>query len=502
MPLDNLPSRIVVFSRDEIVRRYLRDYQFRIPTADVGPDTLPFAEAQTFADQQIVLMANAEAAGAGGNVENLTGDKLKALGESEGVLLLPAVGGNGFVAAQTSAGGSTIFAGDVLTDPVTSLRFQCLVTGLYVTGGVPVPIGGIDTGDSTNLAAGTVLTWSNPRPGCGPSAAIVAQTDGSGLSGGHPAESEPEYIARILENRANPAASENAAAVIKEVERTPGIRVEKAFAVPAIKGPGTIGVLFTVPPDATGSRLPNDVEIAQVEANLKAIFSGDSGIFVCVLLAQSTSPVLRVTWAAAGAGWTDIAPWPAYNAGFNLSVDPGGAAPTPTTFRVTVFPMVLPADPVVGQTIGFYDTVNKVFRRKRILTATPVVAHQSWDVVCDASNGASDTSFTPAVFQYASPWSDSLNDLPALVAAGFGGLGPGEQVASFPDPGLRQRRWPFSPGAWPSVLLNKFVGPILALPSIDDAALAEPTVPHPTVVGAPGVLSKLQQLGDIGVYPQ
>ena len=66
MALDETPGVIVTRTRDQIRDQYLADYQLRIPTADVGPDTLPYVDASGLADAEMVLVNDAVVIGRGG----------------------------------------------------------------------------------------------------------------------------------------------------------------------------------------------------------------------------------------------------------------------------------------------------------------------------------------------------------------------------------------------------------------------------------------------------
>ncbi len=176
----------------------------------------------------------------------------------------------------------------------------------------------------------------------------------------------------------------------------------------------------------------------------------------------------------------------------------GAVTPTPTTFRLTTATST--TTPLVGQTIGFYDASVQLFQRKRIGTVAVVVAGKSWDITADTSNAASDTSYTPFVGQVASPYSGSLDALAPAIISYFDGLGPGEQVASFPDPCRRQRRQPSSPTTWPSTINSKLIAPILAVAAIENATVLLPANPFSTTVGTPGIQSFLITLGDLCAF--
>lgn len=496
---DTLPE-IAVKARDQIARDYARSYRIRNTAADVGPGTQVELDALTLADQLVVVYADAQTVGAATNVRGTFGARLTALAAADGLnpARLPAAGAVGFVAMQAVAGGALVLAGAVLKDPLTNMRFDVTTTGTYGNGAA-VPIRGIDTGPATNLAAATSLAWQNPPIGAGPVALVVAQSDGSGLSGGRDEESDAELQDRIIAKRANPPAAGNVAAYIETLESIANLAVQKAFAYPAIKGPGTTGIAFTLrPAQPGGSRVPNAAELATALAVLVSTFPADDGILMATLQAQGVTPVLRVQWSRSASGWVDAAPWPAYVAGDKVHVD-NAVTIGALTFRVTTGTTT--TGPQVGQTVAVYDATSGRFKRKRIATVSTVVAGKSWDLTFTATNAASDTAFVPANGAAVSPWSDSLDSLVAPVASHFDSLGPGEQSSVLPDPGRRLRREPESPAKWPSVVSNRMLTGVFALSTVADAQLVEPTVPYATIVGTPGALSYLLSLSDLAAFP-
>lgn len=493
-----LPGQLVVYSRDVVVAKYLRDYKLRHPVADVGPGTQPYLDAQVFADQQVVLFYNAQQISAGTNLA-ARGSRLDAVGAAEGIERPEAAGSAGFVSVVTADGGGTIIEGDELLDTATGLRFQCLTTALYANGSA-VPIAAIDAGPSTNLGAGTVLEWTSPRAGVGPKAVVLAGADGLGLTGGRDAATDEEYVEVIKEARANPPASGNDAAFRQAVRRTPGLAVEMVFTYPAVKGPGTTCIVFTLKPQVPGgSRLPNGAQIAEVEANLKATFPGDDGIFVAQLVGSQVEIALRIEWKKGAAQWADVVPWPPFVPDSPVRVN-ADVTPTATAFRLAT--AVDTAAPQPGQTIGLFDRAKGLWRRKRIKTVSTITANRKWAIVVETVNAASDTSFVPAAGALVSPWSESLSGLTAPVLEAIGALGPGEQFASLPDPGLRRRRLPESPASWPSTITNKaFTNRVFRLPTVADADLLLPQpIPFPTPIGTPATLSYLFELGGFGAF--
>jgi uncharacterized phage protein gp47/JayE len=501
MPITGSPGTLIIPSRDETRELYLRSFRVRNPSALTTENTFPWIDASCQADLMQVLYRDAVVTNAGILLSTATGAAVDQRLADLGLSRLSSVGSSGYVFCDASVGGTTIFQGDELKQLSTGLRFQCSVTALYLDGD-EIPIAGIDIGEQTNVDGGTILTWSAPRPGCGSTATVVTQADGeSGLTGGHGIEGDDDAIKRAISIRANPPASGNDAEYQADVADTPAIAIQQAFTYPCIRGPGTMGVCFTIRNTTPGaSRIPNGAQISSALANLVGQMPADDQIFIGIISAINLDIVFKVTWAVGSPSWTDAAPWPAYYAPAGQAIIVQ-AATDATNFILkcqnNVYTAV--AQPAVGQTFGFYDGPARVFRRKKVLSFTGT---GPWTIVCDTANAASDTSYVPIVGQRASPWSDSLDNIPPAVVSYCDGLGPGEQVASFFDAGLRMRRSPVSPGSYPHQISNRIVTPVLDLDAIQDAELIEPTVPHSTTVGTPGVNSYMQVLRYLDVFPQ
>lgn len=506
---DDLPGEMIVPTRSDLLSRFIRDWQIRqniqdpARPVDVGPKTIPYLLGTLVADALLPIIANNLAIGRATLLQNARGTRLDKLAVAQGTRRLDATSSTGYVTVGASVGGGIIQAGDVLVQEYTGNRFQVLVTNLYLDGN-QVPVQALDTGPETNIDAGTVLTFSNPRQGINPKATVAEQSDGSGLTGGHEEETDQQLIDRIISLRTNPPASGNAAEIIAEVEKAgTGVPVEKAFVIPAWAGPGTVCVIFTVRPTATGSRIPNGVQMGIIQALVEAAFPADDSITVAFVLAQGVSVAFKVTWRRGASGWTDQTPWPPYQGNFGVFVTNGGGATPPTSSfaRVTTLTPFTTA-PQAGQTVALYNLATKSFARKKILSVAVVSAGLTWDLEFDMSNNASDP-FIPASGARVSPWSDSLNLLPAAVVSYMAQLGPGEQFASFPDPGQRQRRQPESPVSWPSVISNAdVVAGVKATGVVSDVDLVLPSTPYAAAVGVPGVSVNLLQLTDLGIFPQ
>lgn len=491
MPLDNLPGKLLTPTRDQIRDRYLRDYRLRNPAADTGPGSAVFNDASTHADAEVLQYQNAIVIAQNVNVSTATGKSLGDKAAALGTTWLPAVGAVGYVTVSASAGGGFIAANT--EGKINGLRYV-VVLGQVYNDGDQVPVIGFDVGPETNQPAGTVMAWTTPPPGIGPNAVVVLQADGSGLSGGHPLESDGELQQRLIALKANPPASGNDAHVQAAISRAPALSVQQPFTFPTIKGPGTCGITATMRPNVAGAnRIPNAAQLAIILAYLTGQFPADFGFLSNTLVASAINVALKVSWASGTPGWADAVPFPTYTSPMcqvsNL------LAITPTSFNLINYPVA----PQPGNTIAFFDLANLKFRRKRILTATLAVGY---NIVCDTTNGISDTTYAPYVGQPCCPWSDSLDSLTSAIVAYFDLLGPGEQMANFFDPGLRQRRSPASPQFFPSTVSNRILSGLFGVQSLQDTTLQEPAVPYATPVGSQGVSSNLLTLATLVAFPQ
>lgn len=496
---DTTTDKLITGRRDDIRNRWLRDFALANPGADTSPGTFPFILASTFADSEVVNHHNAAVIATAISSSRATGAALDEKLEEAGTRRFPAVGASGYVEINASGSGARIESGDEIK--IGGKRYRCAV-GAFYPDGSGVPVVGIDTGPTTDQAAGIIGKWSHPRPGIAQDATVGP----GGLTGGALEESDPEAQARLKKLKATPPASGNDAHIQLAALECPGVPVEQCFTFPAINGAGVKAVAFTIR-QTTGSgtsRVPTALHRALMKQHLIDRFGVEDGILVCALVDVPRKLTVKVRWASGADGWADAVPFPGTSAGLP-SAARVGAVTSALAFQLTGT-----EEPRPGNRIAFFDTATRRFKRKTILTVGGVA--DAWDIVCDTSNGASDATFTPAINDAVSPWSDSLDLLVDPIDAFFRKLGPGEQVASFFDPGLRQRRSPASPESWPSEVSTRVGEPLYAVSAVGSLSLvglADPEdvtntnlpLPYATPVGAAGVSSNLLSLGDLAIHP-
>jgi hypothetical protein len=286
------------------------------------------------------------------------------------------------------------------------------------------------------------------------------------------------------------------------VSATPGVGVEKVFTYPAVLGPGTTGIAFTVGEDsAGGSRIPNAAQVAEVEWYVRSQLPGDDGPVMLLILNEDFDVAIKVKWDAGVEPWIDSVPWPPYYA---ASATPGNViiqgATSATVFTVACSGGYAGAvQPAVGQHIGLYDAAHARFVRKKILSFTGT---GPWTITCDTALSASDTSYTPVIGQMVMPWSESLQSLVTPCLQYTQGFGPGECWGSSPfeaNDGQRQVRslrprpkaWPYTPG-------NRLETELL-IDAVEDVGILAMT-PDDTTVGTLGVSVYLLRLADFAVF--
>lgn len=512
-----LPEGFILPDAESIERKGLRAFRLRHEQAAPGkpikltPRSFPAIVVRVVRDMEMPLYANAATITREVLIRGTFGTRLEARSLEMGLEgHRPASSSSGFVSASIIFGGAQILVGTLLRHEPTQTAYQVVRTKVYQPGEL-VPVSSVDTGPSTNRAIGDVLNFVNPPAGVAERTTVAGQNDGTGvlvgLTGGRNAETDAELQDRMIEAQSNPPAAGNSAEIIRVAQKTLGVPVEKAFVVPAFRGPGSNCIGFTVRPDGpTGSRIPTTVQRGQVEADVRAAFPTDNCYTVATLLGAPTELAFRVLWRKA---WLDNVPWPPWIDGPSVfPVDHTATVTvlaTPTTSFLRAMTNASIPDPQPDQTIGLFDLANLVWRRKRIKTVTPVGGQPpgttAWDLTFEMGSGASEL-YIPTNAQLISPWSDSLNLLPQNILAVMRRVGPGEQYTTFPDPGSRQKRFPDSGESWPSTLSGAdFVTMIKATGAVSDVLPLYPEMPFPTPVGIPGVLMWLLEMSDIGVYP-
>jgi len=234
---------------------------------------------------------------------------------------LPGTGGSGLVTAAATPG-TTFLGSTTVPDPLAHVatdqagnRFQVLVGGQADAQGVAtLTLKCIDTGESTNIDAGTELTWSNPPAGAQPKATAAAQ-----FTGGTGAETDAEFSDRVHARVKKKPGIGNPAQV-RAFARQASNAVEEAFVYPCTFGSGSFLVAITqkranVPGPlariagltaltaVTGYLVPPGSPVIPPRVRVVVTTVSPEPSDLAVRLALPTSSL---------AGWADREPWPGF----------------------------------------------------------------------------------------------------------------------------------------------------------------------------------------------
>lgn len=429
---------------------------------------------------------------------------------------LAATGGSGAVNAPATPGsifpGSTTL-GDpsaaVATDP-NGLRFQVLSTVTTPAGGVAaLTMRGIDTGLTTNLVLGTVLTWSANQPlGAEPQAAVA---EDPAFTGGFNVETDWEAADRV-ESRMRHRPAVGNSAHFEAWARQISNAVESAFVYPVALHAGSTLVAILQKRNTTALEGPtircnpapgtmHDVTNYLVPPNSPVV---PERVFVLVTSANSqpSSMSLRVAmpYAIAG-GWFQSIPWP-----------------NPPTN--TVYPQVL-VTAVTSQTEFEVETDGDLPGGVASLVGEDAPQLMLWNVavsrwerldvaqVDKAGVTATVTlnnppSFTIATGAALSPYTDRLEIIAQAAEVYFDGLGPGEVVDLATDPrGGRAWRYPPPSEGYPAragqAILNDLLDALGGAAADAELIYASRNAPDlPTYISdGPNIVT----LGQLSVFP-
>lgn len=489
-------------STDEWRDRYLRDFKLWQQDADTSRGTQPYIDAVTFAGQMPTLLKNGSIAAERALIFRTFGDELDDYGTDHGHPRDQGKGSFGTVAVQTGSTGATYTNGATLKHKDTGEPYRFVgATGAYANG-ASLAVESIGIGRQTNLPPGSVLVWDSPPAGSLPNVTVEG-VDGRGLIGGADVETDADYQRRLVGYLSDPPADGNEGHYIYLVEEgNHGVPVKKAFVFPAILGPGTVGVTFTIRASGAG-KIPTAPQLAAVETFLQSgVVPFGDGIFMIALSADTSSaaqrPILGVKFLASQTGFLDPDPFPRRDLPVGVLHWKIHSSPTPTatTFGVVSSTGTYTGSGIrVGQTMAVWNGAS--FVRKKILSFTGT---GPYTITIDTSAGSSDAAYTPVAGQYVCPWSDKLSELAQAVVDHYDTLGPGESTSSIPDPGSRMARFPVDSILDPYGVTSRVTVGLAARADIQSVTVHAGLVAAPAP-GTPGVSAKIFTLDDLAFYP-
>jgi hypothetical protein len=195
--------------------------------------------AMATAQGVVVNLANARALEDATMPDTAVGEDLDRLCAIYGLTRSTGAGASGDVTVDGS-GTMSFAAGAELVGDKNKKRYK-VVSPVSVTDGDPIAIVGIDTGKSTNLAAGEALRWTSPPAGCSTTCVVTS----GGLTNGKDADTDARLRTRLLKLLQQPQNGGSWSHYRQWAEdSTPAM--EAAYVYPAYRGPGTVAVAYTV----------------------------------------------------------------------------------------------------------------------------------------------------------------------------------------------------------------------------------------------------------------
>lgn len=429
---------------------------------------------------------------------------------------LPAAGATLVCEATATVG--TLFVGSTTvpdsaaayaTDPTTGLKYQVLYSVTTPANGIagsdpanPLYLVGVDTGERTNLPAGTKLRWAQAPLGAAQEFEVVE--DGTG---GTDAETDAELADRVAADIAHRPESGNNAHV-RSWGRGVTTAVEDLFVYACAKYAGTMVAAVTqkrgrqkeTAPKGPLARIPAAGTLARVRAYLVPPASPVVPERIVSYVVAPAAETVNMTVGLAlprgrGLGWKDVRPWPLYASGpasiSNLT--------SQTVFKISS-QSALPGGSTAPAIMAWNATTSRWV--ELLVTSITLSAPNTYDVVLTAAP----SGITLAVGSYISP---AVRQRAAVVLAQgveryFDSLGPGEVVTLGTDlRASRAQRFPAPLERWPQRAGSAIVNALQsALPgTISTGEVLQQSATSPTVPADPVTGPSMLVAGKIAVYP-
>jgi hypothetical protein len=370
---------------------------------------------------------------------------------------LEASGGSGLVEVRGTIG--TIVLGDTVLntpgaykarDPAGNIYQVFTTATVGAFGTVPCVLAAISTGASTNLEAGTVLTWTERDPNMAPTATVLAP----GFSGGHDRETDAELVSRIysiIRHRPGAGNDPNYRAWGREASSA----IEDTFVYPTALHAGSVIVTFTQKRGTAKGPLARIPSPSTLATGIAHITPPTSPVVPTRTFVIGTPPAsepcdLVISLGlqrASSSGWRDAQPFP--------SNGPDGIAfvvlvSSPTVFRFVCTDATLPGK-ASGATATGSDVPHIALWNQATSQFVPVIATS----IQDLTGGLYEvTHQTPGLTVTTGQWVSPFIARGALIAEAltgyFDALGPGELFNLETDTrGQRARRFPSANEEWP-----------------------------------------------------
>jgi len=457
---DSMLESALNFIRAHLVRNGIGAASARAAVAK-GSDR--WMTAQMAVQLTSVVLANNRALEDATMPDTATGDDLDRLCAIYGLARSSGAGAQGNVTVTTS-GSVTFAAGQELTADSTGKRYKVVTTTTVGSGG-SVPIIGIDTGKSTNLAESAKMTWVSPPAGC--SSGCVVGT--GGLTNGQDGETDGRLRQRLLRRLQQPQ-NGGSWSHYQQWAEDASSAVQGVWVYPAFRGPGTVGVAIAI--EGTADNAYDREAPEALRQLVDAAVTGEQPEFADVtvksVVEQDLSVAFKLTLpeppsgGGKGGGWVD----PSADRWAKAKIGAGntnGIVKVTTVTSTTALTVNAYNEPVDGSTICVYHQSSRTLSRAVVLSHSGSGSAGAWPIVLDRA--LSDVSVNDYVF----PACENAESYAETYAASIAALSPGEwtdEAEALP----RAYRHPATEDGYPS--------------AVTTMQLAAMQTAHPEVVNA------------------
>lgn len=493
------PDTGAAFTEDEIAAATVRQSRWYI---DADKDDLVFGMA---AQQRALFLA-----------DQLRPDRASSgfLNNQHGPLWLPegklpASGGSGTYSAPATVGSPFVGSTTVPDAAATQLRdaagrrFQVLFSVFATAGGAGggvdgavLTLKGVDTGEETNIAAGTELEYSANGPlGAAVPGAVVAD-----FRGGAAAETDADFAKRMLDRIRYKPASGNAAH-FRHWARGANVAVQDGYVYSCAFHANSLLVAVTAKRGTTlgpTGRIPSVGTLADVIARIvppgSPVVPAMPHVLVVDTVPQSSDMVMALDMRRlSSAGWTDGTSWPGRD----------GVSPTTVTdvtsqvsFKIT-YPSSVPL-PSSTPSLMAWNAAQWRFEKLAVQSVTADGANVFSVTLSSAP------AMTIATGVYVMPDNGKRLQIAQAIEAYFDSLGPGEIVATTDDRAHRALRFPEPYDEAPQVAGSGVVAYLrdtlqasLANEQVVSVSSTTPAIPADPLTGP-----SLMVAGKVAVYPE
>jgi phage-related baseplate assembly protein len=493
---DSVTDSALAFMRAHLIRNGVPATSASSATAKGSSNWMT---VRAFAQSVTILLANARALEDATMADTATGDDLDRLAAIWGLSRSTGAGAQGSVTV-TCTGTVAFAAGSELVAP-TGKRYR-VVSPASKTNGQSIEIIGIDTGKSTNLAAGVVMTWTSPPAGCATTALVAA----GGLTNGQDADTDAGLRKRLLKLLQQPQ-NGGSWSHYRQWTEDASAAVEGAFVYPAAQGPGTVHVAYTIEGTAANSyaRAGDAALTTLVEASVLAEQPEFADLTLTTVAHEALSCALKVVLpeppvsGGPGGGWIDES---ADRWAIALTGGGGGTAGVVTISSVTsatAFTVNANTEPVDGSSISFFSSTSLEVLDCEVVSHSGVAG--AWGIVVD-------TAFPDLIAgDYLFPQCEHGAEYAAAFQAAIALLSPGEKTADA-EVLPRAYRHPRAIDGYPSaVTTTQLTALQSAFPAISNAAYfylggLSFTLPvEPTVASAVTDSPNVWRVSKFALYP-